>query len=227
MTLRMLFFLAMLSMVYACKKKEPQITTPEAAKLLFPTKNEPCLTGVVISATSSSVAFGWEAAKNAESYELMVKNLLTNSQTSQITSDNRADVILDRNTPYAWQIVSRSSNGSASTKSEVWRLYNSGPGIFAYAPYPAEATSPTHGQSLTVSDGKATLQWNSSDADNDVLNHDIYFGTVANPPLFKSDHVSSAFSVAVTSGNNYYWKIVTKDRLGNKSESSVFRFTIL
>ena len=224
MTVRMLLCLIGLSLLGACKKKQAEATAPEVAKLLFPAKNEPCLSGVDISPSTSSVAFGWETPNHTDSFELTVKNLLTNEQKTMKVTGNRADMLLDKNTPYAWQIISLSAASSVRTKSETWKFYNSGPGVTTHVPYPAEAVSPLHGQSIDINAGRVTLQWCSSDADNDVLDHDLYLGTSASPGALSLRLAARQLEVTVSPKTRYYWKIVTRDSKGNLSHSDIFQF---
>ena len=47
------------------------------------------------------------------------------------------------------------------------------------------------------------------------------------PPNNKVTTTSdSSFSVSVSSGNTYYWRIITKDNESNSSESQVFQFSV-
>ena len=76
------------------------------------------------------------------------------------------------------------------------------------------------------STSSVTLQWTGSDVDDDVAGYDIYIGNNSNPPLFSSDLNTNELVVTVSSGI-YYWKVVTKDALGNTSDSGIFQFRVL
>src|SRR5210317_2276220 len=71
---------------------------PEKVTLIFPNNNEECNTGVQTSVTQSSVNFSWSAATNANSYQLIVVNLLNGSQLSQVVSATNADMVIKMNT---------------------------------------------------------------------------------------------------------------------------------
>ena len=71
------------------------------------------------------------------------------------------------------------------------------------------------------------LDWNGSDIDNDIIRYDIYF-SISNPPedLVSSQLVNTNFKVSVVSDTVYYWKIITEDSEGNKSDSGIYEFKV-
>jgi len=213
-----------------CGKKPspvPATPSPDKVVLSLPAQNAACTTGTVISATQSAITFSWGTAANTDSYLIGVKNLLTQTiHYKKATATQLTDTLL-RNTPYSWFVVSKSKTVVDTAKSDVWKFYNAGPGSVAYAPFPADITSPTLNQNVTATSGTINLAWKGSSIDNDIVGYDVYFGTSATPPLLQSN-VTNMFlnSVAVTSGTTYYWKIITKDLIGNTSDSGVFQFKV-
>lgn len=212
----------------ACGKKPspvPATPSPDKAVLSLPAQNAACTTGTVISATQSAITFSWGTAANTDSYLIGVKNLLTQTiHYKKATATQLTDTLL-RNTPYSWFVVSKSKAVTDTAKSDVWKFYNAGPGTVAYAPFPADITSPTLNQNVTGT--AVNLVWMGSSMDNDIVGYDVYFGTNATPPLLQSN-VTNMFlnGVAVASGTTYYWKIITRDLIGNISDSGVFSFKV-
>ncbi len=208
-------------------KKPKDVPAPGKAALTFPAQNAACTTGTVISATQSTITFTWTASDNTDSYKIVIKNLLTSALTTQISTANQSTVTLLRNTPYSWYVVSKSNATTDTTKSDVWKFYNSGPGIVSHPPFPADIISPVFGQNVTTTSGTINLSWTGSDPDNDIAGYDVYFGTTAAPSLSQSN-VPNMFlnGITVTSGTTYYWKIVTKDAAGNTSDSGIFQFKV-
>ena len=204
----------------------PVPPTPQAAVLNFPAQSEVCTTGTVLTDSTSSVTFKWKSAANADGYVLYLKNLITGTTDNQSTPNVQLAVTILRNTPYSWYVVSKSSTTSATAQSETWKFYNAGKGTVTYAPFPAEITAPTFGQSLAA--GKVNLTWKGSSVNAGTIdNYDVYFGDTAVPVLFKSKIADSFVNnVAVTSGKTYYWKVITRDIVGNTSSSGVYRFTV-
>jgi len=210
-----------------CGKKASEPPAPLATVLDVPLKDEVCLTGKIISDSESTIEFKWAAAANAESYELSIKNLLTSAITTHNTSSTNLTLTLTRNTPYSWFVTSKSSKSATTAVSPIWKFYNSGLGATSYPPYPAEIISPTLGQKVTAVNGKLTLQWRGLDADNDILNYDVYFGTSNTPGTLQSKlSEPSLANVAVNSATTYYWKVITRDAKGNTSDSGTFQFMI-
>lgn len=199
---------------------------PATAVLVFPAQNSLCVSGNVISVAQSSVTFKWSAADNAESYDISIRNLLTSVVATQNVNQAQATVTLSRNVPYSWFIISRSSKNTAIATSDVWKFYNSGAGVTAYAPFPADNLSPSLGQNVTATNGKITLTWAGSDIDNDIAGYDVYLGTTSSPSLYKKDITGNSLDVAVNTTTKYYWKVITKDMAGNTSESNLIQFSI-
>jgi hypothetical protein len=208
------------------KKNTPE-PAPIAAVLKFPDPNSACTTGIVVSDTKSTVTFTWNASANADNYELKLKNLLTNEVSTNSANTTELAITISRNTPYSWYVISKSSKATASAQSDVWKFYNSGVPTVSHPPFAADVAAPGFGQNVTAVGGMVNLSWTASDLDNDIKGYDVYFGTTVTPPLLKSN-VTDMFlkDVIVTAGTTYYWRVTTKDLLGNASESGVFQFKV-
>ena len=224
-----LFLLCLLLLLYGCEKK-PVLIIPEnptKAILVFPYENSACNEGTNLTILESTVLFEWEAGKNSDKYELMLKSLSTGAITTCETSNTEVPVILKRATPYAWYVISKSNSVSDTARSATWKFYNAGDGIKSYAPFPAEIISPAMAATISTASSVITLDWNGSDVDGDITGYDVYFGTIAAPGIFKSDQPESILlNVPIASKTIYFWKIVTKDSRGNKSDSGVYQFKI-
>jgi len=201
------------------------IDPPGVATLIFPNENSECTEGANATSSESDVTFDWNDATNAESYQLYLKNLDTQTITNYTSSASQLSITLLRSTPYSWYVVSKNS-GTKTAQSATWKFYNDGVAVSSYAPFPAELVSPEMGTSLSASTTSVTLQWKGSDVDNDIVNYDVVFGTVNLPSNNLGTTNATEFSVDVTSGNTYYWRIVTTDGQNNSSESEVFQFKI-
>jgi hypothetical protein len=225
--IKFFLFSAFIIMSASCKKGGGSAPDPGKAALSFPAQNSACTTGIILNNTQSSVAFTWAASDNTDSYEINIKNLLTNVVTTQTVSINQVAVTLLRNTPYSWYVVSKSGSSGTTTKSDIWKFYNAGLGTVSHPPFPADVVSPAFGSNITASAGTINLSWLGSDVDNDIAGYDVYFGTSTTPPLSQSN-ITNMFlnGITVTSGTTYYWKVVTKDALGNTADSGLFQFKV-
>jgi len=205
---------------------KPMSQPPVAAVLVFPDQNSACVSGTIVSAMQSSVQLKWNASANTDSYDITLKNLLTNAVETHNTTQAQLSVNLLQNTPYSWQVISKSNSVSSVATSDSWKFYNSGQGVVSYAPFPADNLVPATGQFVTVpATGKISLIWHGSDADNDIVSYDVYFGTDASPAIYQQKVTASTLNdVAVTAKTKYYWKVVTFDSTGNSSTSDTQQF---
>ena len=87
--------------------------------------------------------------------------------------------------------------------------------------------APVDGTTLKLA-GTTTvdLKWATTDADNASPLADVYFGTTATPPLYKSALGALILNVPVVPGITYYWYVVMKDTHGVMTTSPTWSFTI-
>ena len=214
----------------ACKKgsKTEVIPDPVKALLVFPAQNEACTSGTIISATQSSLKFTWNKAEHTDNYELVLKNLLTNTSSTFPSGSAELELTLSRNTPYSWSIISKSTKSASTAQSETWKFYNSGPAVTVHIPFPADIVSPILGANINAVNGKVTLDWDGSDVDNDIASYDVYLDTSSDVKTLLSGNITAHIlnDVAVKANTLYYWKIVTRDAKGNTSTSTVSQFKV-
>jgi len=133
---------------------------------------------------------------------------------------------LKRNTPWSWFVISHSVNSTATAQSDTWKFYNAGNGTTSYAPYPADLLTPAAGAILTTT--SINLTWKGAAVDTTtIVNYDVYFGTTATPPLYKSAVTASFLNnINVDINTTYYWSISTRDINGNVTASATNFFSI-
>ena len=215
-------------LIFGCKKEDAP-KPPESARLVFPDMNSECTTGQSINATTSNVAFIWQAAENTKTYELRVTNLNTNITQTISTKVLTATLPIEKGVPFSWLIRSRNSKVSHVESSQTWRFYNAGFQT-TYAPFPAEIIAPKLSASVFKDiNNEVTLEWSGADVDDDIVGYELYFSIetppnnlIASPSLNDTDE-----KVSVSSNTVYYWKVLTKDSEGNTSDSGVFQFKVL
>ena len=212
-------------MLNCSKDNDDKITEPSIATLIFPDNNQECNQGVSINATLSSVIFTWNAATNADTYEIVVKNLETRISNTETSITTEKSITINKGIPYSWHVVSKNTDTGETSQSQTWKFYNAGNPIEFYTPFPAELVSPTMGSNLNGVTSQ-TLSWLGSDIDNDIANYDVYFGTVNPPTNLEGNTTTMTMDVTVTSGNSYYWRVVTFDNEGNTSQSEIFQFKV-
>lgn len=202
------------------EKKEPTV-----AVLVFPNADSECTEGTNKTTTESTIMFEWTPGKNTDNYGLIVKNFSTGLSTTYSTSKTYYELKLSRGIAYSWYVVSSVNGSSVKATSETRKFYNAGEGSSSYAPFPAETVSPVMNE--IVNGITVTLDWSSSDVDNDIASYEVFLGTTSTPVSYKNNLTESVLNnVSVTSGTTYYWKVVTKDSKGNSSISDVFKFKV-
>ena len=213
-----------------CKKNPPAPTpTPPAqATLSEPANNTLCVRDPNATNGQGTVTLKWAASSNTDTYEVIVKNLLTNAETKQSTNQTQWSVALAQNTPYSWKVVSKNNQSSATATSAVWKFYNSGSGVSNHSPFPAEASSPAMGATVTPTNNSVTLSWAAVDPDgtSDLKDYDIYISNSATLPTTatKANHTTLSYAATVAANTTYYWKVVTRDLAGNTSHSPTWTF---
>ena len=202
------------------------IPDPEAVVLLAPDNLNSCTTASRINNLERQVRFQWTAALNAESYELIVQNNLTQEQFSSSTSLLNAVLILPGGAPYRWFIRSKSSLTPVSTKSESWQFYLEGDFTTSHFPFPAILLAPANTITVSLSNENNFLfQWEGNDLDDDIVSYDLYLGTEANQLMLEQEGIlGMQTTVELISAETYYWQIISFDSQQNKSESAVFEF---
>lgn len=218
--------------VFSCSKSgnspdppEPPIQLPQKAELLLPVKDDVCLIGEIESVEQSNVLFDWKDAKHSDRYELTLKNLTNGETTKHIAARSELKLPVKRETPYSWWVASLSSSTSQTAQSDVWKFYVTGEVKEYYAPFPADIIYPKQDQQIAVINGKVKLAWTGSDLDNDIKSYEVYFGSETSPLLITTlPAETSNYEMDVSVNNTYYWKIVTIDSAGNKSESPLVNF---
>ena len=201
--------------------------TPTSSQLSSPANNTLCLTAESVSATQSVVTFKWGESDNTDSYELHIKDLISGEEMVKTANAVSLKVNLDVNRPFSWYVVSKSNKVNDVAKSLTWKFYNSGPAVENYAPFPASDLSPALGASVIAVDGKMSFSWTGKDVDDDIQDYDVYLGQdISSLTLINGAITGTELNnVAVQSGV-YYWKVVTRDKVGNVSETSVYSFSV-
>ncbi|MBT8205158.1 MAG: hypothetical protein KJP14_08775 [Eudoraea sp.] len=215
-------------LLLGCSKDSPP-KGPEAALLTFPERNSECTTGTDLNAVTSQVEFRWQTAKFTDTYELRVTNVNSGVSQTVTTAALSARLPLEKGALHRWNVLTRNEKTEVVATSDTWQFYNAGTET-SYAPFPAEIVSPESGASVIRDiNNEITLQWIGADVDNDIAGYEIYMDT-NNPPatIVGSPSVSiNSIQVTAASESVYYWKVITRDREGNTSDSGVFSFRAL
>lgn len=205
---------------------QQMVPDPKATTLIFPGDNTECNEGTVIDDAKSRVNFQWNAAEDADSYIISIRNISTNQTSTTSVNTEQVEITIDRGTPYEWFVTSKATGTNVTADSPKFKFYNQGPGIENYAPFPAEAINPTRGADVTDSNGTVNLQWKGTDIDDDISEYEVFFGTAETPTESLGTTTEDNIDATVTVGTIYYWSVIISDAHGNTSQSEVFEFKV-
>ena len=224
-----LLFGSLILLVNNCTPEEPVVPiNPSAPTLISPANDETCLDGTSINDSQSNVDFRWSSASNAQSYELVVTNLLTQSSQTYPATSNQTTVALTKAEPYNWSVKSIGEVGSVPSQSTQWKFYLAGDAVVNFAPFPSELISPQSGANVTPDiNNLIKLQWNASDVDGDLAQFEVYLDkndatTIIKTIAYQTEEES--IEIDVENGSTYYWKIIAIDTNQNQSSSGVYAF---
>ena len=203
------------------------IPVPGAFTLSSPATNTACLKGTSPSGTTASVSFIWKSASKADGYQLVIKNLNSQLSDTYSTKDTLYTASLPINVPYSWSVTA--TNISGKTTSDSWKFYLSGTASSNYAPFAADLTAPASGITID-SNGAVSVQvafhWTGSDPDNDIASYSLYLDNTNATTAVITSQTANTATQTLTSGKTYYWKVVTTDKVGNTSVSTINSFKI-
>lgn len=214
--------------ILGCENDENKDVTPANAVLISPLKNQSCELGIKGVNNTSRLLFQWERAKNAQSYDLIVKNLNTGQNYITYTDiyDNFKELILVNDIPYSWKVVSRNIGTETVGTSEEWKFFFVGEPRKNYSPFPATILSPKQSANVTATSGKVNLSWQGSDPDGNALKYTIFIDAIdgLQPAIQSLKNISAtSVQVDVVSGKTYFWRVQTNDGLSS-SFSPVYSF---
>ncbi|WP_298486649.1 hypothetical protein [uncultured Maribacter sp.] len=224
-----IFFLVFISSCTpSSSDPEPEVSIedPVAATLIFPDDNTECNEGTVLSDTESKVVFLWDTSEYTDSYQVVLKNMLTDSIVNFDAFTNSKEIILERGVSYQWNVISKSIISENTASSETFQFFNAAPGEVNHVPFSAEAIAPENNSLVTADEGNVNLEWQAIDIDDDIKDYEVFFGTQDGSLLSQGITNSSSLVVDVISGNKYFWKVKTNDEKGNSSISEIFQFTV-
>ncbi|MBZ9630020.1 right-handed parallel beta-helix repeat-containing protein [Salegentibacter sp. LM13S] len=228
---KLLLIIIMGAIMVSCSKDDDaeviNDTVPGVASLVLPEKNTECEVGAVV-ANMAEVAFEWSEASDAERYDLVITNLVTQEVTQRPNLNTTSLVVrLERGNPYTWKVISK-NDGEETTASESYRFYVAGVPGSNNVPFPATLVSPASGVMVSPVDGKVTLQWDaaSTDTDGDPLTYTLYADTVdgdQEPPEEWTGLTETSIEIEVEPNSIYYWHVETTDGK-NTAISNTFSF---
>jgi len=171
---------------------------PTPPDLISPSYNA---TGV-----STTPTLIWSAPTGATSYDVYLGTSSPPPLATSTTATAYSPGTLSAGTLYYWRVVAKSSAGTTTSPTNVFTTTaGSGPP----APTLVSPGNQSGGASTTPS-----LSWNASSG---ATSYDVYLGTSASPPLVANTTATSYTPAAISSGTQYYWRVVAKNASGSTS----------
>ncbi|MEO2061855.1 MAG: fibronectin type III domain-containing protein [Christiangramia sp.] len=190
----------------------PKLNSPEAN--LFCTDNE--------------LDFKWSASTDPDgdpvTYQIQVSNDsdFSNMYYTDEVSTTNSNQVLEKGKNYYWHVRAKDDKGNFSAYSEMRNLYTEGESVTNSLPAIPELINPTQN---VVSRSEVNLKWKTSDADDDILTYDLYFGTSNNPELYKENLADPSYILTnLQSDTSYFWRITVKDSKGGVTVGQIWTF---
>ena len=109
--------------------------------------------------------------------------------------------------------------------SEKWAFYLEGEAQVNHIPFPATLNFPEEASQITLQDGRVEFRWQGADLDNDIDLYTLRLGSEEdNLSDLATELTDTRYSTSLVSSQRYYWQIVTIDREGNQSYSTIQSF---
>lgn len=217
-------------MLTACSTNDSSAVSPADVILIAPLKDQICEQGINSVAYKSRIFFEWEAAANAQSYDLVVTDLETgeNFITYNEIYDTKKELELIHNHAYSWYVISKNANTNETGISPTWNFFFVGEPKDNYAPFPASLVYPEYGNIVQNSnDELLNLKWEAADPDGDNLHYTLYLDEVdgLQEPLENYKTIeNTSYTIQLESGKTYFWRIKSSDGF-NSSYSQVYTFS--
>lgn len=218
-----------LSLSISCTKEEPAPPepapvpineAPEVPVQLLPTENEQCV--------PVDLQFKWKDAIDPENDRVFYKLEVS-------ADDNFEDIIqsrqsegpevnldLDPGQRLYWRVKAIDALHNESEFSSARTFYTEpDPG---YNSIPQQPQQVQPGNGTTVTQNKVLLEWTASDADEDDLEYELYFGTEDPPQLMAESLEGTSMEISIESNKTYYWKVIVTDVHGGKAIGGLWYF---
>lgn len=193
---------------------------PSIPLLIYPSDKLLCI--------DNELEFTWESSSDTDGDLISYTMQVTNDKQfadiiSETTSDETKTVItLEKGKTFFWRVLAIDEKNNKSNYSPSWEFYTEGEPVTNQLPFPPEVINPNPHE--IISGTSTLLSWNSSDADDENLTHDVYFGTVPNAPLVSENLETNSYEVTLEANTSYYWRIAVKDGAGGISFGPIWNF---
>jgi uncharacterized protein (TIGR02145 family) len=171
------------------------------------------------STDQNPTVLSWECTE-PEGETLTFNIYFGTDNTPELIAENHTETSytlpqLAGGTLYYWKVVAKDSYGN-QIPGPLW--------MFTTGLFPPELIFPED-----YSDNAPwfpKFKWSGNYAGD--LTYDLYIGTSSNPELYAGDITSESYHhlEQLIKGQTYYWKVVSKNEIGDTAESPIQQFTV-
>ncbi len=214
----LLLGLAGIFTMQSCSKDESP--TPVVYKAAVPTNPTPA-EGAVLTLSGTSYVLKWEGT-TAGTWDVYFGPVGEVALVKAGLSGNTYTVTAPTGGEYEWYVETVDAHGIVSSNitgpaRDPWYFY------INTAPTAPKLTAPADAAvNFSVA---GALTWTCTDAEEDALTYDVYFGTTATPGPVATGLTAATYSPTMVASTKYYWKVVATDSHGYTATSPVYSFT--
>jgi hypothetical protein len=160
----------------------------------------------------------WSGPADADSYDVHFGTSSPPPKVGNTTGTTYFQYGLSNSTLYYWQIAPK-NNSNNLTPGSIWSFTTGS----VDCAKPGEPSNPTPPNGATGVSTNPTLSWSAC---SDTDSYDIYVGTSSNNQPFVGNNTNTSYVLSgLSSGSNYYWKVVAKNNCGKATASDWFAWT--
>ena len=215
----------LLILFYSVSCSKEKVFQPEKTVLLYPLNYDTCIQINDTVNSTSNINFVWKNSNYTESYELVIKNIVTEEIQSYKTNFTNFQASIKNGFTYNWWVNSISNSLGSKIKSDTWLFFLEKQVDLNYLPYSARLIHPQNNSQVNLLNNQIEFKWEGYDIDNDIKSYSLSYGfTIDNLNKTIENILTESVKIELNNNQKYFWQVVTVDLKGNKSFSTIYEF---
>ena len=215
----------LLILFYSVSCSKEKVFQPEKTVLLYPLNYDTCIQINDTVNSTSNINFVWKNSNYTESYELVIKNIVTEEIQSYKTNLTNFQASIKNGFTYNWWVNSISNSLGSKIKSDTWLFFLEKQVDLNYLPYSARLIQPQNNSHINLLNNQIEFKWKGYDIDNDIKSYSLSYGfTIDNLNKTIENILTESVKIELNNNQKYFWQVVTVDLKGNKSFSTIYEF---
>ena len=215
----------LLILFYSVSCSKEKVFQPEKTVLLYPLNYDTCIQINDTVNSTSNINFVWKNSNYTESYELVIKNIVTEEIQSYKTNFTNFQASIKNGFTYNWWVNSISNSLGSKIKSDTWLFFLEKQVDLNYLPYSARLIHPQNNSHINLLNNQIEFKWEGYDIDNDIKSYSLSYGfTIDNLNKTIENILTESVKIELNNNQKYFWQVVTVDLKGNKSFSTIYEF---